>query len=581
MKIDRRLLAIARGERRLLGMTVLFGAIGGAFTVLQARYLTLAIDRAFLKGASLAEISPWLGWLALSILGRALCTWLSGISGASLAERIKVALRDRLYQHALSLGPIWARGERTGELSNVMTEGIEAIDAYVSAYLPQLALAALIPLTILAFVLPIDPLSALILFLTAPLIPLFMWLIGSIADALTRRQWESLSRLSAHFFDVIQGLTTVRVLGRSRDQIAVIRSVTDRFRQTTLSVLRVAFLSALVLELVSTISTAVVAVTIGLRLLYGRLEFEQAFFVLLLAPEFYLPLRLLGTRFHAGISGVAAAQRIFDILEAQPRGTLRPSPSHPPRRGRVEPPLTVQFDGVSFTYPTASAAALSEVSFTLAPEQKVALVGPTGAGKSTLTYLLLRFLEPTAGRICVNGVPLDEIDPQAWRSLIAWVPQMPYLFHGTVADNIRLAKPDATMDQVIEAARLAHAHDFISHLPDGYETVIGERGQRLSGGQAQRLALARAFLKDAPLLILDEPSASLDPEHERWITMAIDRLLERRSALVIAHRLNTVQEADQILVLDRGRLVQAGRHSDLIEQPGLYRRLIRAGEEGE
>ncbi|MDW8100379.1 MAG: thiol reductant ABC exporter subunit CydD [Anaerolineae bacterium] len=558
-------------------MTILFGAIGGALTVLQAQYLTCIIDRVFLQRASLADVIPFLGWLALCILGRAACTWASEAGGASLAARIKIALRERLYWHALSLGPLWARGERTGELANAMTEGIEALDVYFSGYLPQLALAALIPLTILGFVLPIDPLSALILFLTAPLIPIFMRLIGSASDALTRRQWESLSRLSAHFFDVLQGLTTLKILGRSRDQIETIRVVTDRFRQATLSVLRVAFLSALALELVSTISTAVVAVTVGLRLLYGHLTFGQAFFVLLLAPEFYLPLRLLGIRFHAGISGITAAQRIFAILESEP---IAPPPSSPPevgRRAQIEPPLTVRFHGVSCQYPDAMAPALTDVSFTIEPGQKVAVVGPTGAGKSTLTHLLLRFLEPTMGYITINGMPLREIDPAEWRSLIAWVPQMPYLFHDTVAANIRLAKPDASMDQVVEAARLAHAHEFICELPDGYYTVIGERGQRLSGGQAQRLALARAFLKNAPLLILDEPSASLDPEHEHWISQAIQRLLQRRSALIIAHRLNTIREADQILVLDGGRLVQMGRHVELIEQPGLYRQLILAG----
>jgi ATP-binding cassette subfamily C protein CydD len=473
----------------------------------------------------------------------------------------------------MALGPAYTRGERSGELANTAVEGIEALDAYFRQYLPQLALAALVPLTVLIFVFPLDWVSGLVMLLTAPLIPVFMILIGSLAESLTRRQWTSLSRMSAHFLDVLQGLATLKLFGRSREQYRIIAQISDEFRETTMGVLRVTFLSALVLELVATISTAVVAVQIGLRLLYGQLAFQQGFFVLLLAPEFYLPLRLLGTRFHAGMQGVAAAQRIFEVLETpaatdSARSSGRPAAS--PKR------LDIRFSGVHYAYEEGKRPALNGLSFELPQGRSLALVGPSGAGKSTVAYLMLRFIEPDQGAITVGGQPLDALSPAAWREQVAWVPQNPYLFHGTVAENIRLARPGASLDQVESAASQASASAFIEALPKGYDTIIGERGARLSGGEAQRIALARAFLKDAPLLILDEATANLDPEIEAMVQEAMARLLSGRTALIIAHRLGTVYRADRIVVLDRGQLAQEGSHIDLMQQSGLYRRLVGA-----
>ncbi len=578
MELDSRLLHAAFKQRLPLILTVGLGWAGGAFTVWQAWILSGVVRRVFLDGQTLQQVSGLLSLLLALILCRALLAWGAEICAHAAAAHVKTDLRQRLFSRLFARGPAYTRDERTGELANTAVEGIEALDAYLSQYLPQIALAALVPLTVLVFVFPLDWISGLALLLTAPLIPVFMVLIGSQAGALTRVQWLSLSRMSARFLDTLQGLTTLKILGRSREQVDEIDRLSQSYRQTTLGVLRVTFLSALALEMVSTLSTAVVAVEIGLRLLAGGLDFEQAFFVLILAPEFYLPLRLLGTRYHAGIAGSAAARRIFAILGADRRPAAPTAAPPADQKDNTETPSTppeIKLDALDFSYPGARPA-LAGVSFSLPAGSKTALVGPTGAGKSTIAALLLRFLEPAGAQssIRVNGRNLGDIPLDVWRSRVAWVPQNPYLFNESAAANIALGRAGAGMDEIIAAAKLANAHEFILRLPRGYTTPLGERGARLSGGQAQRIALARAFLKDAPFLILDEPAANLDPENDDLLRGAVNRLAERSTVLVIAHRLSTVMDADQIIVMEQGRVVQQGSHAALLAQDGLYRRLV-------
>jgi thiol reductant ABC exporter CydD subunit len=610
MKIDKRLLAEARIARLHLMLTVGLGFLVGLVIVLQALFLSRAVSSVFLGGQELADVKGVLAMLAALALLRAALRWGSDASAQRLARQVKADLRGRLMACIVSLGPAHAALERSGELTTTVVEGVEALDAYFSEYLPQLALAVVMPLTILVFVLPLDWISGLVLLLTAPLIPLFMVLIGSAADTLAKRQWVTLSRLAARFLDALQGLPTLKVFGRSRDEAATIARISDEYRRTTMGVLRVAFLSSMALELLATLSVAVVAVEIGLRVLYGRMAFADAFFILVLAPDFYAPLRLLGSRFHSGMAGVAAADRIFEILDQAPVGTPSVSPVASPSASASVSPVAssevsssvssalpqrlpapdlrrtpIRFEGVHFSYETNGSrdgrrrAALAGVSFELPPGGKVALVGPSGAGKSTVVQLLLRFVAPTGGTVVVGDRSLLELDVRGWREQIAWVPQRPYLFNTSVAENIRLGRAQATTDDVRRAARLAHADEFIDALPQGYDTVVGERGSLLSAGQVQRLALARAFLRQAPLVVLDEATANLDPQTEDSVRQAMTRLLAGRTALIVAHRLTTVTEVDRILVLDEGRVVQQGTHSELMRDEradGLYRHLVRA-----
>jgi ATP-binding cassette subfamily C protein CydD len=561
---------------RYLSYSVALGTLGGLLIVGQAWLLARIIDGAIFQHGELARLMPAF-WALLGLFTlRALISRWSEQLGFRGAAQVKVALREQLFGHLQALGPVRLAAEGPGELANTLVDGVEALEAYYARYLPAMSLMALVPLILLAFIFPADWVSGLVMLLTAPLIPLFMVLIGAGAERLNQRQWRQLARMSAHFLDVIQGLTTLKLFNASRREVQTIARISQDYRRSTMSVLRVAFLSSAVLEFFSTVSIAVVAVLIGFRLLDGEMAFFQGFFVLLLAPELYLPLRNMGTHYHARMEAIGAAERMVELIET-PVGE-RALGTRPPPDSRS---LDIAFEQVSFAFEPRRPA-LDDLSLELPAGQRIALVGPSGAGKSTLIDLLLGFVQPDQGRITVNGLDLAEMALRTWREHLAWVPQSPRLFHGTLLDNVRLGRPDADMSAVEAAARRAHADEFIQKLPEGWETRIGELGQGLSGGQIQLLALARALLRDTPLVLLDEPTASLDPHSERMITDALKRLAEGRTLLTIAHRLHTVRQADLILVLDRGRLVQQGTHEALTKVEGVYRDMLlaHAGMEG-
>lgn len=554
--------------RAPLAAAVTAGALDGVLIIIQAWLLALIINAVAIAGHGLPTVWPWLSGLLAVFAVRAITAFLIETTAFEAAARVKYAIRAQLHAHIEALGPGWTRGERSGDLTNMLVDGVEALEAYYAAYLPQMRLAILLPIAILIVVAPTDWVSGLIMLITAPLIPLFMIVIGKGTERLNQRQWRQLARMSAHFFDAIEGLTTLKLFNASRREAEVVARMADDYRSRTMSVLRVAFLSSLVLEFLATLSIAMIAVYIGFRLYYGEMHFLPGLFVLLLAPEFFKPLRNMGTQYHARMEAIGASEQIVELINT-------PVPDNAGGNARLDTAqaITVTFDNVGFAYPD-SPPVLVAIDFTLRRGQRLALVGPSGAGKTTLSQLLLGFLTPSQGRIVINGSDLCELPEQEWLQKVAWLPQRPTLFHGSVLDNIRLGLPDADIDAVREAATLANAAGFIEALPAGYDTPVGDRGQGLSGGEIQRIALARAFLKDAELVVLDEASASLDPETEGLITDSIERLARDRAMLVIAHRLETVRHADHILVLERGAIVEQGCHAALLAQGGRYAEML-------
>ncbi len=546
--LDPRLVRRARAVRTLLVVDASLGVVVALLVLAQAFLLARVAARSF-DGASLDDVAPALVLLGVVVVARASGAWGFEVAGRRAAADVISQLRLDVVDARLRRHPAALDGTQTAEVTTAAVSGADALEATFARYVPQMVLVVVVPIAVLAVVASIDLLAAGVMLLTLPLVPVFMWLVGRQTERRARERWHALAILANHFLDVVRGLPTLRAFNRGPAQVEQITEVSEEYRRTTMRTLRIAFLSGAILELAATLGIALVAVVVGVRLAEGDIGFESALTVLVLAPELYLPLRNLAAQWHASADGAAVAERLLDLSEAD---TAAAASATAPSPG-LEP---IRFERVSFRYPAREVEVLHGVDLVVRPGETLAVVGSSGGGKTTLLSLLLRFAEPSSGRIVVGEHDLADVDAVDWRRHLAYVPQRPTLFRGTIADNIRFGHPGAGDNEVRAAAEFAGAHVLARALPDGYETVVGEGGRPLSTGERRRVALARAFVRDAPLVLLDEPTADLDPASAALVAEAVERLRRGRTVLIVAHDAELASRADRIVRIDAGTVVE-------------------------
>lgn len=560
-----------------LSRAIALGALNGLLMILQTAVLAYLIDWVIFSEKSISlynnsssevitgngiftNLSTVIITLVAIIFCRAALGYYSECYSRRAAMNIKANIRSRVLYRVFQLGPSFAQTKGSAKLANLLNQGIDSLEDYFAGYLPVIAYCAVIPIAILIAVFPIDWQSGLILLLTAPMVPFFMILIGHKAERLNQKHWAKLQRMSSHFLDIIQGLTQLKIFNASKREIAAVKKISDDYGDETMGVLKIAFLSSFVLEFLASISIALVAVVLGFRLYYGDVDYVFALWVLLLAPEFYLPFRQLGTQYHAKMAGVTAAEDLVDILS-------QPTPKRI-QKTTFTAPFTIKFEQVEFTYPKRSNT-LSDINVEFSSSGLYAVIGESGAGKSTLTDLILGFITPSTGQVTINNQLLTSANRDDWLQYCGWISQQAQVFYGSLAFNVAMSD-DYQEERVHDALQKSGLISFVESLELGINSKIGEAGAGLSGGQAQRLALARVFYHQPKVLILDEPTSYLDQETEKIITSSINAYADNNIVIVIAHRLHTVMDAKKIIVLEQGKIIESGTHQELLTHHGYY-----------
>jgi len=553
-----------KGQLLLLGLTCLVESLA---IVGQAWFFGTLINNFIFSENTLHDERYSIIYLGIAIIVRLLAHYIQESVANRLGSAVKATFRERALEHMFKLGV--QHKERHGDVIHMLTDGLEQVDAYVARYIPQILYAIMIPLIMGIAIVDTLPIIGIILIITVPLIPFFMILIGKQADRLNKEQWERMSFLSGHFLDVLQGITTLKLFGRAKDQIKVIGRLSEEFKDSTLRVLRVAFLSALVLELVSTISTALIAVYLGLTLLDGEISFFSAFFILLLAPEFYTPFRQLGAAFHTGMAGKTSILKYEEFMNRQPS---LPIGGQSQLKGKVQ---AIEIKDLTFTYED-SENGVQHISLVAKRNFPIMLVGESGAGKSTIAHIIGGFLTAPKGSVTIDGLDLCDIDIEWWRQQITYVSQHPHIMKGTLREVLSFGM-DVSDKEILDACKEVQLLDVISRHADGLDAVIGEGGLGLSGGERQRVALARAFLRKGQVLILDEVTAHLDVKTESIISTAIQRLMKDKLVIIIGHRLQTMHWASKLYVLKQGIIIQQGSYEELVAVDGYFKDLVASG----
>jgi ATP-binding cassette, subfamily C, bacterial CydD len=572
VKIQRRLFQYLLDYRLSLLGLVGFALLTALSIIFQAQWISKLIHQAVFEQQSVGQLMPAFKILAGVLLLRGTMQFLYQFTANRLGSRIIRKIRTQGLQQILPALVKRDGSLSSGQMTTLFSDKLDALKGYYAQYFSQMLLAAVIPLTVLAVVFPLDWITGIVFLLTAPLIPVFMILIGSQSKKATEYRWGYLSRLADHFGDHIRGMEVLKQFNQAQNSLTEIEHVSRRYASLTMDILKITFLSALALELLTTLSTAVVAVEIGLRLLASQLNFENAFFILLIAPEFYLPLRTLGLRFHAGMQGQTAAIELMEMLDqtrpiSATTFNAAPSPAS-------DAPIHLSLQNIFFHYPGDEREVLQEINIDCQPGTLTAIIGRSGSGKSTLAKLVLRFIQPDEGQIHLNGINAEEIPLKEWYRHFAWIGQQSFYAEGSLRDNLLFANSAASRTEVKKVLSRVGLQEKIESLPDGLDTPMEEFGHNFSGGELQRLQLARTLLSPAPFLVMDEPTSQLDPDLEQLFIRELQTIKTHKTILLIAHRLQTVTLAEQILVLEQGHIVERGNHTALLQQQGSYARMI-------